>query len=1147
MFRCARWLTCLLLLSAVFTARGQMASLAPRTLVVYQTGNAESVQVANHYATRRGVPSANLCAVNAPSPTAVNLSVFDAQIKSPVRACLMAAGPANVLYIVLAYGLPYRIDHPNGLDYSLDQALADAWDEDSPQFARPYPGKPHSYYAETQSEGNSYPPFLSLAEYRAQAGSRRLYSVWRLDGPTSVIAMQLVDRAILTETSGPPGRICLDRRYGPMEALYDADNSAGDWDLHRAAAMARSAGLDTSEDDNAAEFGSAPAPPRCDNAGFYAGHSSLATYADAFSWNVGAIGFHLDNSSAANPRGGTSWTANALLRGITVTSGAVASTPLRGHPHADGILRNLLAGANVGDAFLRNTEWLKWVTVNIGDPLYRPFPNGLPPFQTSRLEDGLRLVPASVPGGTAAVATVLLSAPAPAGGAVAALNSSLPSAASLPSTVTVEPGATQVDVPVATMPVTVNRNVRLSATYGGVTRSNTLVVTPVLDSVQLSHTSLTGGGIVTALVLLKNPAPAGGLNVSLTSSHPAVITLPASVVVPAGEDRVVLSVQAQPVTSSVVVSVSATAGGLTRTDTVRVDAPVVVSVTLSVNGVVGGDGATATIALSGPAPAGGLLATTASSHPAAVVPANVAVTAGSQSAVVPVTTTAVGANVTAAISAAVNGVSRSAALSVWTPIQSVSLAATSAVGGRPVNLTVTLPTPAPTGGSAVALSSSDVSLATVPPGVTVPAGARSATVAVQPTPVTTTTAVTFTAVRLGYAKPVTLTITPPVPSSVSLSPNPVRGGAVVTGRVSLNGPAPAGGVTVALQSSHVAVTPPPGITVAAGATSSANFSIPTTVVAGTTAVTLTALANGVPRTATLTVRPPNVAPSVSLTSPGGGLVVSAGEPVSLAATAADSDGTVGKVEFYRGTVKIGEDTTSPYSLVWIAIGGTHALTARVIDNEGAATASTAANVTVTGVRIMPLGDSLTHGETLPGSYRTELWSRLRADNISPDFVGTQVNGPPTLPDQDHQGHRGYRIDQIAASVDGWLTATQPQFVLLMIGTNDAIQNYQFANAPVRLRSLLRQITDRAPTAEVLVASIPPMTNAARQQRVLEYNAQVPGVVSELVGEGRRVRFVDMYSALTTADLIADGIHFNAGGYVKVTNVWYQALRPLLGP
>ena len=58
----------------------------------------------------------------------------------------------------------------------------------------------------------------------------------------------------------------------------------------------------------------------------------------------------------------------------------------------------------------------------------------------------------------------------------------------------------------------------------------------------------------------------------------------------------------------------------------------------------------------------------------------------------------------------------------------------------------------------------------------------------------------------------------------------------------------------------------------------------------------------------------NVAPTVSLTSPVAGASLVAPASVSLTATAADSDGTIAKVEYYNGTTLIATGaTTSPYS------------------------------------------------------------------------------------------------------------------------------------------------------------------------------------------------------------------------------------------
>src|SRR5690606_35784814 len=56
----------------------------------------------------------------------------------------------------------------------------------------------------------------------------------------------------------------------------------------------------------------------------------------------------------------------------------------------------------------------------------------------------------------------------------------------------------------------------------------------------------------------------------------------------------------------------------------------------------------------------------------------------------------------------------------------------------------------------------------------------------------------------------------------------------------------------------------------------------------------------------------NTPPTVSLTSPAANAVFTAPASVGLTASASDGDGTVVLVEYFSGTEKIGEATSSPY-------------------------------------------------------------------------------------------------------------------------------------------------------------------------------------------------------------------------------------------
>lgn len=91
----------------------------------------------------------------------------------------------------------------------------------------------------------------------------------------------------------------------------------------------------------------------------------------------------------------------------------------------------------------------------------------------------------------------------------------------------------------------------------------------------------------------------------------------------------------------------------------------------------------------------------------------------------------------------------------------------------------------------------------------------------------------------------------------------------------------------------------------------------------------------------------NTPPTVTITAPLSPPTFEAPATITFNATATDANGTISKVEFYNGTLKLGEDLTSPYSYTWTNIpAGTYSITARATDNANASTTSTAISVKV---------------------------------------------------------------------------------------------------------------------------------------------------------------------------------------------------------
>ena len=116
---------------------------------------------------------------------------------------------------------------------------------------------------------------------------------------------------------------------------------------------------------------------------------------------------------------------------------------------------------------------------------------------------------------------------------------------------------------------------------------------------------------------------------------------------------------------------------------------------------------------------------------------------------------------------------------------------------------------------------------------------------------------------------------------------------------------------------------------------------------------------------------PNYFPSVSITSPSNNTNFEPGEDIIINVDAADSDGSVAKVEFYEGgSNKLGEDTTAPFSFTWTgAAEGEYTLTAKATDNEGGSKTTLSTKITVSvqvdvvGIDLLELDGAIAIGGT----------------------------------------------------------------------------------------------------------------------------------------------------------------------------------------
>lgn len=259
---------------------------------------------------------------------------------------------------------------------------------------------------------------------------------------------------------------------------------------------------------------------------------------------------------------------------------------------------------------------------------------------------------------------------------------------------------------------------------------------------------------------------------------------------------------------------------------------------------------------------------------------------------------------------------------------------------------------------------------------------------------------------------------PNVPPNISIT-SPASGAVFVAGAnvpVTVNASDPDGGTVTLVEFLD-------GITVV-GATNVAPFSF-SWINPGLGSHTLTARAtdnrSGQTTSApvTISVVPPNTAPSVSLTNPTSGTVFTAPATISLSADATDGDGTIAKVEFFQGSTLLSTVTTAPYTFTWSNVGqGSYTLTAKATDNAGATTTSNSASITVNPPPTVVTSPA--DGATINAST-----TLVRGTFIGPVNTGITVNGVVAVTDQNNNFY-AHDVPLVAGSNTLTITRTTDQ-------------------------------------------------------------------------------------------------------------------------
>lgn len=373
---------------------------AMRVIVLANRDEPESLELARHYAGRRGIPEGNIVALPMARRETVDWHEFVAQVFDPLQAWLvengwidaismevrdpvgrrkLAVAGHRIAFLVVCRGVPLKI-----------RETADV----RPDSSRRAPDRLRTHRAAVDSElallGRAGPPLdgfvpnpLFARDSPTAAEQAKVIRVSRLDGPSLAAARQLVDGAMAAERHGLIGRAYVDLG-GP--------HPLGDRWLEAVAKQIDQLGFDVAVQRERSTMGSTD---RADAAALYFGwydeNVSGPFALPGYRFAPGAIALHIHSfsSSTLGRENGGGWCGPLVAKGVAATFGNVYEPYLEYTHQPHLVMRALARGASLGEAAAYAMPVLSWQTVTIGDPLYRPFPipgreqaehwRGLPP------------------------------------------------------------------------------------------------------------------------------------------------------------------------------------------------------------------------------------------------------------------------------------------------------------------------------------------------------------------------------------------------------------------------------------------------------------------------------------------------------------------------------------------------------------------------------------------------------------------------------------------------------------------------------------------------------------------------------------------------------------------------------------------------
>jgi uncharacterized protein (TIGR03790 family) len=373
-----------LLLAVVLDARAEQP-LAASTIVLYNKNVPDSVTLATFYAQQRGIAREHLVGLDCSTEEEISREEYDATIANPLRDVFKArqwwtlhetpeqkesVTASTIHFVAVIKGVPLKIrstaaypgDAPGpGPIGNRNEASVDSELTVLPFFLHRISGEtPNPYF---QS-------FRAIGDFE----NTTVLLVCRLDAPTAATVRGMIVDAIAAEKSGLWGRAYVDGAHntgGGMEI--------GDQWLAEITGQLHKVGIPVIYEDTPAIF--PEGYPMTDCAlyyGWYAGGVAGPFTEPDFRFVPGAIAVHIHSFSASTLRDPNSnWVAPLVSKGAAASMGNVYEPYLQLTPHLDIFNDRLLHGFTFAESAYMSIRVLSWMSVMVGDPLYRPYASWL--------------------------------------------------------------------------------------------------------------------------------------------------------------------------------------------------------------------------------------------------------------------------------------------------------------------------------------------------------------------------------------------------------------------------------------------------------------------------------------------------------------------------------------------------------------------------------------------------------------------------------------------------------------------------------------------------------------------------------------------------------------------------------------------------